>query len=301
MDTLQEVLSWTKPHGVIPKHLRPRSTYALLGHHLCQDAISPESLQFVPSASAPRTLFCHDLKGGYGPDRFVHGREGLEEMPYVFRHWSCIDTFVYFSHRFVTIPPVGWISAAHANGVKVLGTVITEWDRGAELCHEFLAEENLEAFATSLVRIAVEEGFEGWLFNIENVLDVEKGEVEKMQRLVRLLTDKMHRAVSGSEVIWYDSVTTEGKLEWQNELNTLNKPFFDACDGIFLNYTWKTGEERDEEGKVLYHDSLKASIDALAEGEKERKFDIYVGIDVFGRGCYGGGGFNCNKALEFIR
>jgi hypothetical protein len=29
-------------------------------------------------------------------------------------------------------------------------------------------------------------------------------------------------------------------LPFQDELNELNKPFFDRCDGIFLNYTWKT-------------------------------------------------------------
>lgn len=51
----------------------------------------------------------------------------------VFRHWSVIDTFVYFSHHFVTIPPRGWTTAAHKHGVKVLGTVITEWDKGKEL------------------------------------------------------------------------------------------------------------------------------------------------------------------------
>ncbi len=49
----------------------------------------------------------------------------------------------------------------------------------------------------------------------------------------------MHRLVPGSLVIWYDAVTVEGKLQWQNELNRLNSPFFQACDGIFLNYTWK--------------------------------------------------------------
>ena len=40
-------------------------------------------------------------------------------------------------------------------------------------------------------------------------------------------------------VIWYDAVTIEGKLVWQNTLNGLNKPFFDACDGLWVNYTWK--------------------------------------------------------------
>lgn len=33
--------------------------------------------------------------------------------------WHCIDTFVYFSHHLVTIPPPGWINAAHTNGVPV--------------------------------------------------------------------------------------------------------------------------------------------------------------------------------------
>jgi mannosyl-glycoprotein endo-beta-N-acetylglucosaminidase len=39
------------------------------------------------------------------------------------------------------------------------------------------------------------------------------------------------------QVLWYDSVVSpSGELRWQNELNSLNKPFYDACDGILLNY-----------------------------------------------------------------
>ena len=34
-------------------------------------------------------------------------------------HWESVDTFVYFSHWLVTVPPPGWIAAAHRNGVKV--------------------------------------------------------------------------------------------------------------------------------------------------------------------------------------
>lgn len=33
----------------------------------------------------------------------------------------------------------------------------------------------------------------------------------------------MHEANPVSQVIWYDSVTIEGKLDWQNELNELNR------------------------------------------------------------------------------
>lgn len=36
----------------------------------------------------------------------------------------------------------------------------------------------------------------------------------------------------------YDSVTVDGYLYWQNELNVKNKLFFDISDGIFVNYGW---------------------------------------------------------------
>lgn len=52
--------------------------------------------------------------------------------------------------------------------------------------------------------------------------------------------------------------------------------FFDACDGIFLNYNWSEAH-------------LMRS--AAAAG-RARQTDVYVGVDVFGRGCYGGGGYN---------
>ena len=33
----------------------------------------------------------------------------------------------------------------------------------------------------------------------------------------------------------------------------------------------------------------------------ERKTDVYVGVDVFGRNCFGGGGFNTAAALSIAR
>lgn len=40
------------------------------------------------------------------------------------------DIFIYFSHRFVTIPPQPYINIGHQYGVKVLGNLITEWEAG---------------------------------------------------------------------------------------------------------------------------------------------------------------------------
>lgn len=187
---------------------------------------------------------------------------------------------------------MGWIDAAHKHGVKVLGTIITEWKAGKELCKELLSsQDNMDLFVKKCVEIAQSEGFDGWLFNIENPIDFGEDSLAKLAQVVENLTKEMRKVNANSEVIWYDSVTCEGKLDWQNELNAKNKMFFDACDGIFLNYTWKV-----EEGK----DSLKNSIKTLAN-DLSRKTDIYVGIDVFGRGCFGGGEFNCHVALEAIR
>ena len=85
-------------------------------------------------------------------------------------------------------------------------------------------------------------------------------------------------------VIWYDAVTVRGNLQWQNKLNQMNKPFFDICDGIFLNYHWSD---------VALQDTRQ-----LAGG---RATDVYVGIDVFGRGVPGDGGWNCDFAMNMIR
>ena len=132
--------------------------------------------------------------------------------------------------------------------------------------------------------------------------------------------------------MWYDSVRADnGKLDWQNELNYLNKPFYLACDSIYLNYAWnedklavskvnseiegsdvKSESSEIEENYVNSECSqiegsevdsecseIEGSEDRLAcNGNKKRCYDVFVGIDVFGRGCYGGGMFCSDKAVE---
>lgn len=61
----------------------------------------------------------------------------------------------------------------------------------------------------------------------------------------------------------------------------VNRVFFDACDGIFLNYLWSEAN--------LMRSAGAAGQDHLT--------DVYVGVDVFGRGCFGGGGYN-SKAVS---
>lgn len=72
-------------------------------------------------------------------------------------------------------------------------------------------------------------------------------------------------------VIWYDSVTNTGSLNWQNKLCEQNSDFFEVSDGIFTNYQWKTND-------------LNATDEIIKAKYPNRRRDVYFGIDVFGRG-----------------
>ncbi|KAI3360301.1 hypothetical protein L3Q82_014624, partial [Scortum barcoo] len=286
LPTLDELLSWKRseanPFNVAVVPLAPR-----------EPAL----------ASCPRrTLVSHDMMGGYLDDRFVQGT--IAEAPYAFYHWQYIDIFNYFAHCLVTIPPAVWTNAAHKHGVVVIGTFITEWTDGENVCEKFLKdEESYRAVADKLVQISHCYGFDGWLINIENSLSAVT--VKNTPLFLRYLTDQMHERVPGSLVLWYDSVTENGRLHWQNELNQsnsrddekkfpiqhlisipYNRIFFDACDGFFTNYNWT--EQNLEWMKGF-------------SGIQGRQADVYVGVDVFARGKVVAGMFETNKALEVIR
>ncbi|XP_051888867.1 cytosolic endo-beta-N-acetylglucosaminidase isoform X3 [Pristis pectinata] len=245
-------------------------------------AVIPLALRQPPlQCNRPRTLVCHDMAGGYLNDRYIQG--ACDENPFVFYHWLYIDIFVYFSHQMVTIPPVCWTNAAHKHGVAILGTFITEWKGGAAICETFLEnEESFHELAEKLVMIAQCFQFDGWLVNIENELSLTA--VKNMPKFLSHLRSRMQQAVPQSLVIWYDSVLETGDLQWQNELNKHNKVFFDSCDGIFLNYNWK-------------EQHLKQMMTLV----EERHADVYVGVDVFGRGDVVGGKFETNQSFELIR
>lgn len=46
----------------------------------------------------PKTIFCHDMMGGYHYDKYPQGHWGSDN--YCFFHWAYIDSFIYFSHRY---------------------------------------------------------------------------------------------------------------------------------------------------------------------------------------------------------
>lgn len=142
-------------------------------------------------------------------------------------------------------------------------------------------EASAQMYAERLTELAAYLGFDGWLINIEVKLDIQF--IDNLKEFINHLTKTMHAAVPGSLVIWYDAITIKGALDWQNKLNEYNKPFFDLCDGLFSNYTWKAKYPQES---------------AVVAGE--RKYDVYMGIDVYGRNTFGGGQWNvCERISKF--
>ncbi|XP_075539968.1 cytosolic endo-beta-N-acetylglucosaminidase-like [Dermacentor variabilis] len=229
---------------------------------------------------APRTMFCHDMMGGYLEDRFIHGCNKFNS--YRFHHWQIIDSFVYYSHHLVTIPPRGWISAGHTHGVKVLGTLNAESNAGTRFFSKIRGDKLERQVATQLARIAALYRFDGWLVSVACKLD--RCCMPFVKDLLRLLTEETHSAVPGSMVIWYDSLTRGGKLCKQNKLNCKNHVFFDMCDGIFLNCEWN-----------------EEMLEYSARFARDRKSDVYVGIDVFARRTNYAGGFETHQAVAQAR
>jgi len=251
--------------------------------------------QDTQSSNRAQLLVCHDYRGGYIPcESSVNGlynNENIENSirnhlnnAWNFKFWYLVDIFVYFSHWTISPPPRGFTEAGHTHHTKVLGTIIFEWDSGAVELRKVL--KNPALVIDKLVQIAVFLGFDGYLLNVECELNGST-EATKLLEFTRLLTHALHRSIPHSKLIWYDSVTADnGQLQWQNGITTRNYPFFSVSDGIFLNYGWNPNALR----KCV---ALKVP--------KSRRFDVFAGIDAFGRGTYGGGGFSSWEGIRAAR
>ncbi|EAL73713.1 hypothetical protein DDB_G0268520 [Dictyostelium discoideum AX4] len=274
------------------------------------------------SNNITKRIHCHDMMNGYQIDKYCQGiYEGINDRKtlwssefYNFYHWNLIDTFIYFSHHRISIPPVGWINSAHKNGVKVLGTIILEWDQSLSDCYLLVdgIQEDVNHFINKLIEISNHFKFDGWFLNLETSLLDHPSYVEKYISFLKNFTNSIHKnsiiigggsSDSGSVggdihedndekplIIWYDSVTSNGELNWQNELNEKNYRFFENCDGIFLNYCWNKDNLKNSFNIISNLNNNKD--DCNDEEINEKCKNVYVGTDCWGRGTFGGGKFN---------
>lgn len=119
LKTLEEALNWVpvEPQPYQYPDCYHRSSFFMPGDTWRGGDRSWDSLVKSPLVKSqgdePKTLICHDMMGGYIKDRFIDGLESDNaDTGYHLDHWANIDYHCYFSHNFVTIPPIGWIAAA---------------------------------------------------------------------------------------------------------------------------------------------------------------------------------------------
>lgn len=211
-----------------------------------------------------------------------------------FTYWQYIDTLVYWggsSGEGLIVPPSPDVTnAAHRNGVPVLGTVFFPmYAHGGKMewLNDFLKKDENGKFpiVPKLIEAAELYGFDGWFFNQETEGSEEepltKEHADLMIELIRAFKEQSDGKLS---IMWYDSMTKDGVMDWQNALTDNNASFLmneakkTIADEMFLNFWWTDEEYAGQE-------LLKASKEK-AEVLGIDPYSIYAGVDVQQDGIY---------------
>ncbi|MFW8052090.1 endo-beta-N-acetylglucosaminidase [Vagococcus fluvialis] len=222
----------------------------------------------------------------------------------VFSNWQYIDQLVYWggsSGEGIIVPPSpDVIDAAHKNGVPVLGTIFfpqTAHGGKIEWLDTFLEKDDNGEFpiVDKMIEVADVYGFDGWFINQETDTEVtsfddakegKKEEAPKEGGLTKKHADLMQELIAEfkekaddkQDIMWYDSMTSEGKMDWQNALTDENKAYMvDAdmkplSDSMFLNFWWSTDE--------LAKEDLLTKSNQKAKEIDINPYDLFAGIDV---------------------
>ncbi|KAF2660203.1 glycoside hydrolase family 85 protein [Lophiostoma macrostomum CBS 122681] len=240
-------------------------------------------------------LLCHDYSGNYRPYEAASGI-GLDEESYSCEQLQFVDSFIYFSHKLVCVPPPAWTNHLHRNGVKCIGTLLVEpqtkeSDRLLERVFAPNVEEGNPTFtlATKLASIAKHYGFDGWLINIEKPFSKDSWDPNVLQAFLAQLKEEIGPDKS---LIWYDAITINNKVDYQNSLTLQNILFAKSCSQVLTNYCWKEANARESKELSQRYDLLPT--------------DIFFGVDVWAQNTtklthpritYGGGGTNTGVAV----
>ncbi len=204
-----------------------------------------------------------------------------------FTYWQYVDTLVYWGgssgEGLIVAPSPDIVDAGHKNGVKVIGTVfMPQAAHGGKI--EWLddllqkREDGSYPVVDKLIEVAQLYGFDGWFINQESEEGLTKDHADRMQEFLAYFKQQAPEL----ELIYYDSMTVDGEMDWQNALTEKNAPYMkdaegnDVADSMFLNFWWTTDSLAPEE-------LLKTSAELAAEKEIDA-YDLYAGVDLQSNG-----------------
>ncbi|PVI08625.1 glycoside hydrolase family 85 protein [Periconia macrospinosa] len=207
------------------------------------------------------TILCHDYSGNYHEYEAVQG-EGVEGESYTCEYLQYVEKFVYFSHKLVCLPPPSWTNTLHRNGVQALGTILIEPQTkdSDRLLGKTQSGDNLELeftfpIAKKLADIAQHYGFDGYLVNIEKPFSKQIWDPQVLRSFLCQLKENLGPNCS---LIWYDALTIENKVVYQNALTTKNAIFGQACGEVLTNYSWRESDALSSKEVALTHGGLSA-------------------------------------------
>lgn len=208
-----------------------------------------------------------------------------------FSYWQYVDTLVYWGgssgEGLIVAPSPDVVDAGHRNGVKVIGTVfMPQAAHGGKTVwlDDLLQKKDDGSYPVvdKLIEVAKTYGFDGWFINQEtegtDEAPLTKEHAEQMQGFLSYYKEKAPEL----ELVYYDSMTVDGEMDWQNALTDKNVSYLktedgaDVADSMFLNFWWTTD-------KLAPDELLKASA-ALAAEKQIDPYDLYAGIDLQSRG-----------------
>lgn len=274
----EQLLEWNKEED--PDFLYNVSTVPLA------ERVSREKLQTVNSTQNRETnVMAISIMNSSTSGNAPHGLNRFKSN--TFGYWQYVDILVYWGgssgEGLIVAPSPDVTDVGHKNGVKVLGTCFfPQSAHGGKLewLDTFLAKNEDGSFPMTdkLIEVATEYGFDGWFINQESEGTEEapltKAHADLMQEFIRA----MKEAAPQLELVYYDSMTVDGQMDWQNALTDKNAAYMVDADGnpmaddMFLNFWW-TSE------KLAEQELLKASAQKAQELGID-PYDLYAGMDV---------------------
>ncbi|MEU7177449.1 MULTISPECIES: endo-beta-N-acetylglucosaminidase [Streptomyces] len=140
-------------------------------------------------------------------------------------------------HGLINLPNPAYTDAAHRNGVKSLAGWF--WPRnGAFSAYLEQRPDGSFIVADKLIEMADYFGFDGYFINQE--ASVSQADATQLMAFLKYLRAK---APARFHLQWYDTITTGGQLQYQNQFNDVNAAWVQH-DGrpvnhsVFVNYAW---------------------------------------------------------------
>ncbi|WP_286229961.1 endo-beta-N-acetylglucosaminidase [Neobacillus mesonae] len=208
----------------------------------------------------------------------VPSQGGKDFYANTFSYWQYVDLMVYWAgsagEGIIVPPSADVIDAAHKNGVPILGNVFfppTVYGGKAEWVNQMLTQREDGSFpaADKLLEVARYYGFDGWFINQET----EGGNANTAKKMQDFLVYLQKHKQKDMHIMWYDSMTNDGRINWQNALTDKNSSFLQegktrVADSMFLNFWWRDQQSSSNKAQEL----------------GRSPYDLFTGIDVEARG-----------------